>query len=506
MKYLLNISIVLLVVFYHTMVIAQSPVIDSLAFLLKTDAPDTAKVEHLNKLGWEFMYVNPDTSIILSEQALLLATSISLETKDTNIRNTAKRQIGLSYNCLGVYYWIISDYAESIKFHEKAMEIRKEMGNKIGQAKSLNNLGLVYKAQGDYSGALNNYFEALKIAIELGNKDLISTDLSNIGTAYHDMKDYKKAIDFYFLAVRFLKEVGDKQGLSMTYSYIGTSYADLGDVKTAIEYYNKGLSISKEIDNPYLLAVQLNNLGEIYGKDRKFELALVNYQLALPQALIIGDMGLIYAIYGNMGSDYFRSMDYLNGEKYLKKSLAIAEEIGALPGIESNTKMLSEIYAETGRIDLAYKFQSRYLSVHDSLFNENQTREIGKMEARHEVENEARNKKLAEDEKIRAEKAKKSRMDLLQYSGIVFLLLLVGVFILILGFKKVSPQIASAVTFLAFLLLFEFLLVLLDPLVDKWSHGMPAYKLLLNGIMALMIFPIHAYFERFLKRRLVKMK
>ena len=49
----------------------------------------------------------------------------------------------------------------------------------------------------------------------------------------------------------------------------------------------------------------------------------------------------------------------------------------------------------------------------------------------------------------------------------------------------------------------EFCLVLLDPIIDKWSSGEPLYKLLFNALLAGAIFPLHAYFEGTLKKRVI---
>ena len=76
----------------------------------------------------------------------------------------------------------------------------------------------------------------------------------------------------------------------------------------------------------------------------------------------------------------------------------------------------------------------------------------------------------------------------------------------LLGFVKVTPTVAKSVTFFAFLLFFEFLIVLLDPIINKYSGGEPAYSLLINAAIAACIFPIHALFERVLIKQLTKRK
>jgi len=58
--------------------------------------------------------------------------------------------------------------------------------------------------------------------------------------------------------------------------------------------------------------------------------------------------------------------------------------------------------------------------------------------------------------------------------------------------------------FFSFLLFFEFMLVLLDPFIEDYSGGAPAFKLMFNAVLAAGIFPLHAFFESMIKRRLVK--
>ncbi len=487
---------------------AQSdPYKDSLTALIEKDLPDTNKIEHLNRLGWVLQYEDPAKAILLSREALVICVQL-LESdqvkNDPNVLYRVKRKAGSTFNCLGVFYWMASDYPESIRWHEKALEIRRSIGDKFNEASSLNNLGLVFKAQGNYNEAIKNYFEALSIAINEGDKGLISNNLTNIGTVYHDMKEYQKALDFYFIAIKLYKEIDDKIGLSMTYSYIGNAKVKLNDNLEALRYFEMGIKISKELKNPFLESFQLNNEGEVYAILHDYDMALASFKESLPMAREVGDLALVSTVLANMGQVYVEMKDYPSAEKYLLEGLDIATQINALPEIEVNTLKLSELYSITGRFEKAYKFQSRYITVHDSLYNDNKTKELGQLETRHELALEAREKQRAEEERLRTLEVKKNRVNLLQYMGISFLLLLISFIIVLLGFKKVNAKMASAITFFATLLLFEFLLVLLDPLIDRFSSGEPAYKLFFNALLAILIFPIHAFFEKKLTHRLMK--
>jgi len=55
-------------------------------------------------------------------------------------------------------------------------------------------------------------------------------------------------------------------------------------------------------------------------------------------------------------------------------------------------------------------------------------------------------------------------------------------------------------------MLFELILVFLDPYIDNFSAGQPAWKLLANVVLATGIFVLHQLFEGVLNRRLFKKK
>src|SRR5437868_11633866 len=93
--------------------------IDSLTKLIHADKTNKNKVNHLNKLSWEFKYTNPDTAIVIGRSALAEAENIDWKIG----RATALGNIG-------VYYYLQGKYDEALVFYERAMTIDKELISK----------------------------------------------------------------------------------------------------------------------------------------------------------------------------------------------------------------------------------------------------------------------------------------------------------------------------------------------------------------------------------------
>ncbi|MBW8049841.1 MAG: tetratricopeptide repeat protein, partial [Cytophagales bacterium] len=219
-------------IFLPCLCAGQSAKVDSLTKALKTakhacpePCPgDTTRIKLLNALGWQLMYQNPDTAILLGKQALALAERLPRAGSPSSRVSGSRGEvfIAASHNNLGVYYWLKDDYPRSLSHHFKALEIRKQLSNspdkaiaqsgKKGIAASLCNIGIVYDDQGDYPSALKHYFEALEIFKELGYESKIAAVLGNIGVVYWNQGDYPSALKHYFEALEIDKELGNKNG------------------------------------------------------------------------------------------------------------------------------------------------------------------------------------------------------------------------------------------------------------------------------------------------------
>jgi len=479
--------------------------IDSLSNLIKTAKEDTNKLKNLNAFGWEIMFQNPDTAIIIGKQALQLATTL-LTNQSVNefVKKTTQKALAKAYGNIGLAYYLKGEYAISLEYQFRAQELRENIGDKDGLTNTYNNIGVVYRNQGDHPKALEYYFKALKLNVEQGKSDKTAHNLNNIGLVYNDQKDFEQALKYYNEALLVNQKLNNQIEIGNNLNNMGIVWYEKGNHKKALEYYFKALKVNEGIENFAESANNLGNIGATFYKDKNYEDALKYYSEALTINKELGNKYGIALNTGNIGQVYMHQKKYADAETYLLKALALAEEIGALEFIKENNQTLSTLYTEKGKFELALKHYQEYTFAKDSIFNDSRSKDIGRLEMKHEIEK-AESQRIAQ---LEAEQKtlldQKRRKNSLQYSGIVVVLLIITVLVTLLGFVKVKQSVASGVVFFAFLIFFEFMMILLDPTVNKFSGGEPAYSLLLNAVIAACIFPIHAFFERILKKRLIK--
>ncbi|MES2593052.1 MAG: tetratricopeptide repeat protein [Bacteroidota bacterium] len=394
---------------------------------------DTSRINSLNMLACEIQNSNPDTAIMMSTEALRLATVIAGETKNPTVLIAVKKGIAKSYNNLGVFNLLKGNYMLTLDYHFKALEISESLDDKKGIAATSINLGIVFFDQGDYAKALNYYFKALQITEELNEKKWYSYALNNIANVFFEQKEYTKALDYYFKALKVAEELGDKDGIAIKMVNIGNVYRILALSEKvpalrdslnekALNYHYKALKMYEELENKNGIASAVSTIGTDYmyiiksrkgvvEKDSLYKKALNFFSKALKMYVIQENKNGIAESYGNIGLVYFETKKYKEAEEYIQKSLAIAVEINAIDFVKDNHELLSVLYTQTHQPAKALEHYKKHIAARDSLFNEENTKEMLRSEMNFEFENKLAEEKLVQDKKnaIALEKLKQQR-------------------------------------------------------------------------------------------------
>ena len=154
---------------------------------------------------------------------------------------------GIILNNIGTVYSEIGLYPEALEQFQKALVIRREIGDRAGEDVTLNNIGSIYWNQGRYSEALEQYQDALIIQQEIGDRLLEGTTSHNIGSRYHKQGRYTEALEQFQQALVIRREVGDRAGEGQTLAYIGAVYWEQKQYSDALNSYEQAMDQFKSI-------------------------------------------------------------------------------------------------------------------------------------------------------------------------------------------------------------------------------------------------------------------
>jgi len=418
----------------HTSSIAQSHKIDSLKSLIQTADHDTTRINTLNTLAQEYRRTQLDTAILLSTRALELCGQLPFSIKrgpgQVPFRTHAT---ALSNRYLGIFNQRKSNFPLALSHYLEALKIREELEEKKEIAFHLDQIGIVYFNQGNFPKSLNYFLKALKIGEELGNQHLISKYLGHIGVIHKKQGDYPKALEYYFRALKISEEIGTKRTTAANLGNIGIVYKNLKEYSKALEYHFKELKIYEELGEKGGIASNCNNIGAIFERQGDCSKALEYYFKGLEICEEIGAKRSMIIQLGNIGTCFTQLLKYDEAERYLLQALELSDRIGLINQTMSMEESLSQLYRETGQYQKAYEHYKGYSIIKDSLFNEDKSKEVGRLEAGFEYDKKLALEQAEHSKQSAVAASERERQKVVLYAISGGLLLLVVFFILLIN-------------------------------------------------------------------------
>jgi adenylate cyclase len=310
-----------------------------------------------------------------------------------------KKGIAFSQINIGYTFRKKGDYTKAIEHYQKGLKIREESGDKNEIAKAVSSIGLMYDLQGDYPKALDYYQRSLKILEDLGDKLGIARAISSIGLMYDFQGDYPKALDYYQRSLKICEEMGHEWGISMNLNNIGLIYDNQKDYSKALDYYQRSLKISEEDGDKDDRAIALSNIGEIYSNQENYEQAFSYFERSLKISEEIGDrLKMTHPLRG-IGNAYRKQGQYKKAISQCLRSLKISEEMGATFEQKGACECLYESYKALGLGSKALDYYEQMIVLKDSLFNEENTKKLTRIELQYEYDKKEAASKLEQEKK-----------------------------------------------------------------------------------------------------------
>lgn len=467
---------------------------DSLLTLLST-AKDSDRVERLNELFLTYEYLHQDSAELFLKESLELAEELNYYAgyADANL------YMGYLYDDKG-------DYEKALQYVNTYLSLAKEKNDDIRISKAHNNLGIIFFDLGDYEKSLKHYLEALSLQKnKIQDTTRIHVLSSNIGNVYLALEKYDEAIPYLEACRKYFKEAGYAWNLAQVLSNLSVAYDYFNRLDEAEEILNESLVIRKSINDYYGLTSTYGNIGNILYRKGDYKACLENHLKA--QEVIEQYISDPYTIANNLKnialSNYYLN-NYEEALADINKALSIADSINGKKLLKDIYSSISQIYEAKGDYQKSLENYKLFTTYKDSIFNESKSKEMGKLEAKYEMERKLEEEQRMREAELRNLAAQKTRRDNLQYSGIFVVVLILFAAVFMSGKFSISERVAEGLIFFTFLLFFEFMLVLLDPTIEEWSSGQPAYKLIFNAVLAGLIFPLHSFFEAKLKTKLLR--
>lgn len=401
--------------------------IDSLKNELHLISSDSQHVKLLNEISYQYKKVNPDSA----EDYARLALKVSEEKQYKEGKAVALKNLGNVYSNKGAY-------EDALEYYFRALEIVEKLDNKLEIAWLHSNIGVTYRRISRYELAIEHYIKSLQLAEELNDKPIISMVNNNIGNIYFSQEYYEKALEYYLKSLEIKKELADREGIATSQNNIASLYVRLKKYDQALEFAMNALKIKKEINDKSGISVAYMTISDIYTKQQNYNEAIEYAFLALKIKESLNDKYGIVNARNGLGEILIIQQSYDEAILNLKKSLAIAQEIGANELIKSCYQHLANAYKGKKNYQEALIYYESYVDLRDAIVNDKNSEKIAEIQSRYLQEKKDKEIMM---QQVEIEKAHAETRKL--FLGLAVIIILMGVMVFAYNQKRKSNKIVA---------------------------------------------------------------
>ena len=432
MKFLQKILAVIACLSFAFTVQGNTP--DSLLQLLKTDLPDTTRVDILGKLSMSLIGTYPDSTILYAQKAVNLAEKIAdMERKAYMLKN-----VGLAYYYKGEFVDVLDNWRASLNTF-------KRINHSKGISNLLNNIGAVYYSSGDYPKAIDYYLKSLRIAEKNKDKLREGTSLQNIGAVYLDTKDNRSAQKYLLQALNVFNSINYEKGIATVSINLTDVYLNIDSLDKALAYAVKARNILEKLEDPNIPSA-LISIANIYNRQNNYFKAIEEAKIAYRIAEKNGSKPFLQKTTVVLGNNYNQTNQLDKAVRSFQEAIELRKSIGSNLDLQYAYEGLKTTYKLLGNYEKSSQTQDSLLEINKQLFDIEKNNKIANLQLEFNLEKrESEIALLNVDNALKSEEIAKAELQRNFFTAIsLFLLALIGGVGYLYQFAKRKNKIISA--------------------------------------------------------------
>ncbi|WP_167856438.1 sensor histidine kinase [Hymenobacter metallicola] len=290
----------------------------------------------LDSLSYALHDVAPDTARRYGEQAVALATRLH-----------DQRGLMQSLCTLGSCYATLSDGVHALDLYSKSNSIARQLNNADGLVRSYTTMAAVHHERNDTIIAWRHYQQALHLATRKGVRvATLLTLYGNLSSLFFHLEQDPKALRYTDLALKLARRSGNRINESIYLANLGTYYYYKKRYDLAENLIRQSLAITQQAQQPRYEAGNLALLSMVLLETNR-----------APEAAVLARQSLQQA---RLGQSKERTLDAYS--------------------------MLAEVTARQQQFQQAYKWQTHYLALNDSLNNGRRLATLTALQSRYDMQ------------------------------------------------------------------------------------------------------------------------
>ncbi len=267
------------------------------------------------------------------------------------------------------------DVNGAYNYYEKVSRLSDSLNFNFGKALAQINLGILHYNSGDLIASNNAYFKAIDYAEVSGAQRVKAVSLNNIGDNFKTLKNYKKCREYTYDAIEINKQLEAWRGVAINYELLQECDLEEKLYKNAKNNLEKGMPYAILANENYILSQYYVGFGKINATENRIDSALFYFNKAMNQAMVQNDLRNKYQVY-LAEAQYLKKLSPDRRLVLLDSALNIAWRTEYSEGISKAAEQMSLVYEQKKDKDSSLYFYHIYRTAADSLFSENNRRNV----------------------------------------------------------------------------------------------------------------------------------
>lgn len=335
----------------------------------------------------DLMYSRPDSVIVILEDVI----HILEKNKDTLLLIRAR-------NCYGICFAMLGDNKKALRFFRQNESMLKNSKHLQSLSTVYGNIANVYAIQSDFPKSLEYNFKGLKIQEKLSDTSSMAVTYNNIGNIYSMMGDHSNSLLNYNKSIELIDSVSDPGFLGRSLANIGGVYADMNLTDSAMKYMNRALPLFQMTGDTQSVAMLYNNLAAELRDAGKLNDAIIKQKESIRLKKILGDKGSLSNSYSMLGDLFLRKNNYFLAIENCMIAEKMAIESHTLSYERDACSCLYIAYQKSENYKNAFSYFTKFISLRDSIINQDKIQEITERRMNFEFERERLNDSLSQVE------------------------------------------------------------------------------------------------------------
>lgn len=368
---------------------AQQPLVDSITKELLQPMADSNRAVSMMRLAIDYELVDTNKAYQAYRNAIKFAAEKKLY-----------YNLGRIYQNQSFLFATATNYVQSRASLDTAIIFYKKSSHpnaKKWEANAYGDIGNGLKAQNNLQQSVQYYLKSISIFEQLGLIDETTIRYCNLSSLFGDIHEFAKQREYANKALSSAKASGKQEGLFLANFMLAHYYNGQEDGKSAKLYLDSSrvyFNESANINSVDILFSYYLISAQVFKKNNQLDSAFYFFRQCF-------DVSEKYNYnYGKaesqlqMGAVAMLQKKYNDAEKYLLAGIEVAKDINYFGMLDDGYKYLSDIYAATGKYELAYKFFKKHKEVNDSAVNLEAKKNITELEKKYETEKKDKQIKL----------------------------------------------------------------------------------------------------------------